>query len=145
MPAVVSDTSLTYTLDDFIKMQYSDDMTYRNFSILEVVDGKEFLDHNLIDDYLEILEQLCISVPLDNKQYKKYKYAPDLLAYDVYGTVQLDFVILKINGLIDPNDFDMKTVKLPYRSQLKAFLSAVYNKESGYIQQNRYDNGLRTY
>ena len=81
----------------------------------------------------------------NNKQYKKYKYAPDLLAYDVYGTVQLDFVILKINGLIDPNDFDMKTVKLPYRSQLKAFLSAVYNKESGYIQQNRYDNGLRTY
>lgn len=145
MPAVVSDPSLTYTLDDFIKMQYSDDMTYRNFSILEVVDGKEFLDHNLIDDYIEILEQLCIPVPLDNDQYKKYKYAPDLLAYDVYGSVQLDFIILKANGLIDPDDFDMKTIKLPYKSQLKAFLSAVYNKESGYIQQNRYDNGLSTY
>ena len=33
----ISNPALTYTLDDFISMKISDDMTYYNFSILEVI------------------------------------------------------------------------------------------------------------
>lgn len=145
MTTLANNPATTHTLDEFISMRYSDDMTFRNFAILEVVNGIEFLDHNLIDDYLDELESICISCPLDLDQQKKYKYAPDLLAYDVYGSTQLDFVILAANGMVDPKEFVPKTIKLPYASALKSFLSSIYNTESGYIEQNRSDNNLSLY
>ena len=142
MSTYSSDPALTYTLDQFINMKYSDEITYYNFSIIEVVDGIQLLDHNLIEDYIDELKSLCQNCELDSNQYKKYKYSPDLLAYDVYGSTQLDFVILMLNDMIDPKEFNLKTVKLPYASKLKAFLSAVYNAELNYISQNRADNGM---
>lgn len=137
--------ALTYTLEHFVQMQHSDELTYRNFSILEVVDDMEFIDHNLVEDYLEELESICVSCELTDEQYKKYKYSPDLLAYDVYGSVQLDFVIMYANGMVDPKEFNSKVVKLPYASGLKIYLNSVYNSNSSYISQNRSDNKLNIY
>lgn len=141
----ISNPALTYTLDQFISMQYSDELTFRNFSILEVINGIEFVDHNLIEDYLPELESLCKNCQLDDEQYKKYRYSPDLLAFDVYGSVQLDFVILLANGMVDPKEFDLKVIKLPYASKMRTFLNSVYNAEVNYIAQNRADNGLKLY
>ena len=135
----ISNPALTYTLDDFISMQISDDMTYYNFSILEVIDGVEHLDSNLVEIYLEELKSQCISVQFSEEELKKYKYNADLLAYDLYGSVQLDFVILLLNDMYDPKEFTKKNVILPHSSTLSKFLNDVYSKEEGYIQQNRAD------
>lgn len=134
--------AITYTLQDFINMRNIDDMTYYNFSILEVINGVEHLDHNLVEDYLPHLLNVCETVSLSDEEYKKYKYCPDLLAYDLYGSVQLDFVILLLNDMIDPKEFNIKTVKLPYSSGLSVFLNDIYTKESSYINKNRADNNL---
>ena len=138
----ISNPALTYTLDDFISMQRSDDMTYYNFSILEVIDGVEHLDSNLVEIYLEELKSQCISVQFSEEELKKYKYNADLLAYDLYGSVQLDFVILLLNDMYDPKEFTKKNVILPHSSTLSKFLNDVYSKEEGYIQQNRADYGI---
>ena len=138
----ISNPALTYTLDDFISMQISDDMTYYNFSILEVIDGVEHLDSNLVEIYLEELKSKCIPVQFSEEQLKKYKYNADLLAYDLYGSVQLDFVILLLNDMYDPKEFTKKNVILPHSSTLSKFLNDVYSKEEGYIQQNRADYGI---
>lgn len=140
-----SNPALTYTLDQFISMKFTDELTYYNFSIIEMVNGSKLSNHNLIEDYLPELEAICVNCELDQDQYKKYKYSPDLLAFDVYGSTQLDFVILLINDMIDPKEFDLKTIKLPYASQLKMFLSSVYNAESAYLTYNRSINGLSKY
>lgn len=132
----------TTTLEDFIEMKSIDEMTYYNFSILEVINGVEHLNHNLIEDYLEELKSACITVDLTLDQYKKYKYFPDLLSYDVYGSVQLDFIIMLLNDCIDPKEFDKKTVILPYASVLASFLNTVYSKEQLYIEENRVKFGL---
>ena len=132
----------TTTLEDFIEMRSIDEMTYYNFSILEVINGVEHLNHNLIEDYLEELKSACITVDLTLEQYKKYKYFPDLLSYDVYGSVQLDFIIMLLNDCIDPKEFDKKTVILPYASVLASFLNTVYSKEQLYIEENRVKFGL---
>ena len=132
----------TTTLEDFIEMRSIDEMTYYNFSILEVINGVEHLNHNLIEDYLEELKSACITVDLTLDQYKKYKYFPDLLSYDVYGSVQLDFIIMLLNDCIDPKEFDKKTVILPYDSVLASFLNTVYSKEQLYIEENRVKFGL---
>ena len=138
----ISNPALTYTLDDFISMQISDDMTYYNFSILEVIDGVEHLDSNLVEIYLEELKSQCVSVQFSEEELKKYKYNADLLAYNLYGSVQLDFVILLLNDMYDPKEFTKKNVILPHSSTLSKFLNDVYSKEAGYIQQNRADNGI---
>ena len=138
----ISNPALTYTLDDFISMQISDDMTYYNFSILEVIDGVEHLDSNLVEIYLEELKSQCISVQFSEEELKKYKYNADLLAYDLYGSVQLDFVILLLNDMYDPKEFTKKNIILPHSSTLSKFLNDVYSKEEGYIQQNRADYGI---
>ena len=72
-----SNPALTYTLDDFISMKYNDEITFHNFSIVEVLDGVELLDHNVLEDYENELVSICIDCPLTDEQYKKYKYAPD--------------------------------------------------------------------
>ena len=46
------DVSQTYTLEDFIDMQVSDQLTFRNFSTVAVVNGIELTDKNLIEDFL---------------------------------------------------------------------------------------------
>lgn len=137
--------ALTYTLENFVSMKYNDDLTYRNFSILEMINNLEFVDHCLIDEYLTELSSICVNVELSYDEYNQFKYAPDLLAYSVYGTTQLDFVILLANDMIDPKEFNLRKIKLPYASALKTFLSNIYNANNGYIQQNRADNNLFVY
>lgn len=134
--------ALTYTLDDFVAMQIVDDMTYYNFSILEVINKVEHLSINLVEEYLEELKMLAVTVVLSDEEFNKYKYNPDLLAFDLYKSVQLDFVILLLNDMYDPKEFAKKSLKLVYTSDLSVFLSSVYSKEYGWIQQNRADNNL---
>lgn len=129
----------TYTLDQFIAMKNTDDMTYNNFSIYGKIDGQNILESNLIDEYLDELSALCSVVELSNDEYKKYRFAPDLLAYDVYGSVQLDFIVLASNDMIDPKDFNLKRIKLPTVSRLRQFLNEVYTSNSNWIAKNRYD------
>ena len=132
----------TITLDDFIEMKPADTMTYYNFSILNVIDNVSHLDRNLIEEYIDVINLDAIEVQLSVEEYKKYKYAPDLLAYDIYGSTQLDFLILLLNDMIDPKQFNKKNIKLLYSSKLVELLDIIYSKESNYIQQNRYENGL---
>lgn len=139
----ITNAALTYTLSSFIDFKDSDEYTFRKYSILENIDGIENLDHNVIENYLSELERLAISCPLTYEQYAKYKYSPDLLAYDVYGSTQLDFVVLYINGMNDPKEFNKKTIKLLYKSDLFAFLDEVYTAEAPYIIQNRALNGIK--
>ena len=134
--------ALTHKLSEFINFKYEDDLTFRNFSILEKINDIEMLDFNLVDEYLPELADICKAVTLSDEEYIKYKYCPDLLAYDVYGTTQLDFVVLLANDMIDPKEFDLKTIKLPYKSALISFLEVVYNSNSGFISQNRADNDI---
>lgn len=129
----------TYTLEQFILMKSTDDMTYNNFSIYEIIDGQQILESNLIDEYLDELVKLSNIVELNTEEYKKYKYSPDLLAYDIYGSIQLDFVIMAANDMIDPKDFNLKKIKLPTVTAMRVFLDEVYNANSNWISKNRYD------
>ena len=135
----MSDAAQTYTLDQFILMKSTDDMTYNNFSIYGVIDGQKILESNLVDEYLTELAKLSNVVQLNTDEYKRYKYSPDLLAYDVYGSTQLDFVVLAANDMIDPKDFNLKRLKLPTVSAMKLFLNEVYSANSNWLSKNRYD------
>lgn len=132
----------THTLDDFIAEKYATDITYYNLSILEKVKDSELLQHNLIEDYIDEFELLTETIEMSNEEYKKYRFAPDILAFDVYGSTQLDFIILYINDMADPKEFDRKTVKLIKNSVLKELLSQIYSSNKNYLDYNRRENNI---
>lgn len=131
----------TATLPDFVDVGKGDEMTYTNFSILDRLNGIEVVDHCIVDDYLSELRKLSVQiVGLTDAERKRYKYAPDLLAYDVYGSTQLDFIIMIVNGVATPTDFTMMgKLYLPKKSILKSFMSMIYNAEREYFYYNRTD------
>lgn len=138
--AAKNDPALTYTLSDFVEIGKQDEMTYTNFSIIQYRMSTEFAEQNIIDYYLSELKSICLKITsLSEDEINKYKYAPDILAYDVYGTTQLDFIVLLCNGMIDPKDFDFKRkyLLLPRANVLQEFLSQVYNSESDWLKLNR--------
>lgn len=129
----------TCTLEDFVEAGVNDEMTYTNFSILSSINGMQVLDHNIIDDYITELRALSVEVTgLTSSERIRYRYSPDLLAYHVYGSTQLDFVIMAINGVVTPLEFTMTgKLYLPKRSVLTSFLSMVYNAEEEYLSTNK--------
>ena len=142
---MTSNTSpaLTCTLSDFIAAGINDDMTYRNLSIIDKINGVEIIDHCLIDDYLPELKKSSVKITVSDADIIKYRYSPDLLAYDVYKSTQLDFIIMAVNGVATPTEFTMRgNIYLPYKSAVNSLLSMIYNAESEYIQINRseYEN-----
>lgn len=142
MKMISNDPALTYTFDDFIALKDQDEMTYENFGIIRYKMQCTFVEQNILDYYLDELKKCSLKVTeFTQEEIVKYKYQPDLLAYDVYGSTQLDFVILLVNGIIDPKEFDFKRkyVLLPRKSILAEFLSRVYNSESDWIKLNRHE------
>lgn len=135
---IENDPAKTYTLTDFISMKDQDEITYTNFSILFFIDGYTLAQQCLLDYYLDELKSICLPVTLSHEEKVKYIYSPDLFAYDVYGSTQLDFVVLLCNGMIDPKEFDFKHkyLKLPKAADLQSFLSMVYNAESSWKNLN---------
>ena len=133
-----SNPAKTYTLDDFILEGKTDQLTYSNFAITRKTSYATFVDTGLLDYYLKELKAVSIEIPIENitqDQIVKYRYQPDLLAYDIYGSVQLDFIVLLCNGIIDPKEFDfkVKSLLLPKASVLVEFLSQVYRSEQTWI------------
>lgn len=132
------------TLEDFITLGKSGaNITYYNYSVLQVentTDGKmqiQFVQDNIVNDYMEILQDNAVKVELNQDEQNKYYYNPDLLSYDIYGSTELDFIILKLNGIIDPKDFDLPKIKLIQADTLIELLSDIYNAESKHLLTNR--------
>lgn len=134
----------TYTVQEFIESgSGSNEVTHHNFSLLyqrKLPNGDiiQIPFENIIDDYMEEIREQCVTIVMTEMEKIKYFYNPDLLSYDCYGTINLDFLILKINGIIDPKEFDLGTLKLlPNKAVLSDLLSSIYNAETGYIEKNR--------
>lgn len=135
-----NDPAKTYTLTEFIDMQSQDEMTYVNYSILQLYDNIRFSLENILDYYQSELKSICLDITsFSRDQISKYKYFPDILAYDVYGSTQLDFIVIRCNGIIDPKEFDFSRneILLPRSDVLKEFLSSVYNNNRDWLDLNR--------
>ena len=116
----------THTLKEFIDAgnAASDNSDYKSISYYETRDGFEFVVKNLLDDYLTDLKEQSILIELSSQEVNKYKYNPKMLAYKIYGSTKLFYIILRLNNI--PN----KTLYLLPKAALSKALSIIYNKES---------------
>lgn len=127
----------TYTVDQFVKMRTSDEITYYNFSILDYKNSTEYPVTNVIYDYIDELKEQSIVITLSDIEMLRYKYRPGLLAYDKYGATELAFIILALNNMVDEDEFDIKNVRLLQPSVLSLLLGRIFSAESTYINSNR--------
>ena len=139
-----SNPELANTIDDFIASgKDAPLLTYYNFSIIQVEYSKDnkmevqFTSDNLVNDYLDIFRERGQKVQLSELEKRKYYYNPDLLSYDLYGTTELDFIIMIMNGVISSNEFTIPTLLLIPKTELVNLLSRIYNAEQNYLIINR--------
>lgn len=131
----------TATIEEFIEMGDTDDITYANFSILVKCIGEnsivQYAQDNIIYDYIDELNERAVTLTLTDNEYVKYRYKPKLLAYDLYGSTEVYFVIMALNGMCNIKDFNKRRLKLLYKSDLIELLNEIYSAESSYISYNR--------
>lgn len=126
-------------LQDFIDTNTRNRISYNKFCLFDKSsDGlNNIISYNILNDYLEELEKMSVTVSLTNEQYLKYKYKPKLLSYDIYGSQELYFVILYINNIASPKEFDMKKIKMIRSDVMAQAMSDIYNAEKEILENNR--------
>lgn len=131
-----------YTLEQFISLGRGVNLTYKNYSFRELLtNGTEISVRNVVSDYMEELELASLNVKFDDAQYRRYRFRPKILCYDIYGCQELYFVICLLNGVIDVKEFDFRTCKMPTRAAMAAMMSAIYNAEYKYIGDYNSEHG----
>ena len=100
---------------------------------------------SVLDDYIDELKSYSVKYTMSNEEYRRYKYRPDLFAYDVYGKVDYDFVIMLINGLNTEKDFNKKTIYYIPEENVDILLSFIRNAETRVIEKNRTDYTTNNY
>ena len=127
----------TYTLKQFISMKSTDEITYRNLSILDSSHGLEILDHNLLRDYIPLLDDVIVTVTLSTEEMVRYRYAPDLLAYDVYGTPDLGLMIMILNDKECPSKFILrKRIRLIPPNRIGELYETITTRSSEKLEDN---------
>lgn len=132
---------LTKSVEEFIELGVADDITYENYSILAAITANKvnirFPENNVIYDYIKELKSNTVVLELSDIEYIRYRYNPKRLAYDIYGSTEVYFILLAVNGMCSFKDFNKKKIKVLYKNDMNTLLTAIYNAESDYISRNR--------
>lgn len=127
----------TSTIQDFINSAPSNSITYESTSFLEKFTTLTMVSYNIFNDYLDEMLDLSVSVALSDQEYNRYVYRPKLLAYDVYGSTEVYFIIMMLNNICNVKEFDFKKVKMLRVEDMEKVISAVYNSEKYRLDINR--------
>lgn len=128
--------SETYTIEQFMKSN-KDLISYDSLSLLEKNNNNIIVIYNLINEYLDELQDSAVTIRLSDLEYIKYKFKPKLLSYDIYGSTELFFIILIINNICNVKEFDFRELKMLKIEHLNKLLSIIYNNEYDTIVKNK--------
>ena len=128
---------LAITVQDFISLRSSDEITYYNYSILEYLNGYDMFITNVLYDYQDELDDIAVTIALTPEEKAKYRYKPYLFAFDLYGSTEAKFIIMMMNNIIDPKEFDFDKVKVIRYGDLINILNRMQAVNEEYIGNNR--------
>ena len=129
----------TYTIQSFISVGKSNDVSYYYSSILETLGDNNDVyisAHNIFHDYKQELLEQSVFVTLTDSEYYDYMYQPRQLAYNLYGYTDLYFVLMILNDICDIKDFNFKKVRVLHPDSID-ILGRIINAEENYINKNR--------
>lgn len=133
----VANTDSAISVEEFIDLQSTDDVTYYNYSILEYLNGFDVFLTNLLYDYEDEFQDVALTIQLNDLEKFKYRYKPYLLAYDLYGSTETAFILMMLNGIIDPKEFVFEKIKVLRPSDLNDILSRIRSVNEEFLYNNR--------
>lgn len=123
----ITNPEKSYTIEQFITFKDDDTASYNNLSFRDKYDNIIYPIKNIIDDYTDELNELLVDVVMSESEFLRYRYRPKLLAFDIYGNAELDFLILAMNGMCNMKEFDSKNIKLIKNKDLDSFITSIFN------------------
>lgn len=128
---------LTTTVEGFIESSENIRMSYSNLSLKNLNKDNDIslIVYNVLDDYIDELKEASVEYEFTNEEYIKFCQAPKLLADVLYNNTELDFIILRINGLYDPQEFTMRKIKILKRTTINDLLSQIYRSNKKFIDE----------
>lgn len=127
----------TATVEEFIDLSDSVSISYNKLSLQNLLKDSEIsiVIFNVLDDYIDEIMEQTVQYELTSEEYIKYYQSPKLLSDRLYGTTELDFIIMRINGIYDPKDFIMRKIRLLKKSTMTTLLSQIYNANKKFIDE----------
>jgi hypothetical protein len=109
-------------------------MTIKDLSLKEVItnsSGEMFVVnmYNLYEKYYELLLEHTTLVTLSDADYMKYRFKPKLLSKDLYGTVELHYMLLRLNHVYSVINFDFTEMRV-FNANIKQLLNEIMVMES---------------
>jgi hypothetical protein len=125
-----TDPRYAHILSEFLSaMGSSKVISYAKLSFIEKIGTIEYPIWNILTDYLYEFKQSAVSVTLSDAEQQKYFYRPKLLCSDIYGTTEVYYVILALNGICNVKEFNMNPLLMLNKEDMSDFLSTIYNAE----------------
>lgn len=131
MPAVMK------TLDDIINRD--DRFDVNKITFFTQTDDRTLIipDKNLFEIYMRYIRGYVGIFRVSEAEQRYYRFRPQLLSLDVYGTPALDWLILMLNDRECPSKFYLKnTVKLIPVEALDNVYDTIVTKSSDKLKAN---------
>lgn len=93
---------------------------------------------NLFEKYYEILLENTVIVVLTDEEYLKYRFKPKVLSYDLYGTKELHYLLLRLNYVYSVINFDFKELRV-FNTNIIALLNEIMILENDTLIDNEVD------
>lgn len=128
-------------IEDYVENGDAIRMKYPTLSLCEVFeDTIEFPLFNVYDDYIDELKDMAVTIDLSDEEYRRYYQNPKLLCNDIYRNSELDFIIMRLNGIYDPKDFTSKHIYMLSQDNMSGALSKIYSSNKKMIDVYNQDN-----
>ena len=126
---------VTKTLTDILNR--NDRFDYNKIIFYTQTQNLIVLDTDLVALYMQYIKQFIGTYQISDYQRSYYRCRPHLLSTDVYGTPELDWLILMINDQESPSKFHLKsTVKLISPDNLSRVYDIILTRSSERLNEN---------
>ena len=127
-----------YTIDELIEMGKENSLTLQNTNIFAHDKASDItypIQNVFRDAYRPLLLRYCRRIELDDASLNHYKYNPKLMSFDLYGGVELWYLILWMNNMTSVTQFNRKYLIL-FNPNYLSVLANILNNED----ENLYNN-----
>ena len=90
---------------------------------------------NLFEKYYELLLDNTVIVVLTDEEYLKYRFKPKVLSHDLYGTMELHYMLLRLNHVYSVTNFDFKEVRV-FNTNILSLLNEIMILENEEFIEN---------
>ena len=125
------------TLDEIINKNDRYDPNKITFYRLSIDDRLVIQDTTLFRTYRRFINNYVHQYRIPKNQREFYRYRPDLLSQDIYGTPELAWMILILNDQESPSKFRLKsTIRLIPPDELSAVYDMIITRSVTKINEN---------